>query len=396
MINSSSQPHNLRLVSFIFLTGLLSACDGVSEVGTASINLDAPSAIRQTQAVDLEEVTVMVTINNNEPVRAQRGSNGNFRIAGLQRDEYEGTNTVSIEWREQVGDQSLLLAVLDDTFQLGDSNVVNLVGSYITDDGTARFDKDGDGISNLAERRAETNPLSQVEFLSPDMVAVAAGCFDMGSSDLERPSDERPAFNVCVDGFSMGKYEVSFAEYDAFALSTGRALPYDNEWGRRTRPVIYVSWKDATDYANWLSEKTGQNFRLPTEAEWEYAARAGTQTAFSTGDTITADQANFDASFTFNGSAQGEYRRETIAVGAFAANPFGLHDMHGNVSEWTCSAYQDPYNGSEQVCEPNSSVNHVLRGGSWFSTPVAVRSAARNFDDGDTAGFAEGFRLVRD
>jgi len=399
VIKSNSLTKALRhqqLVSYLCLTGLLSACSGEDAAGTASIKLAAPALIRETLAVNPDEVSVMVTLNNNEPVRAQRGRDGNFSVSGLQREEYAGSNTVRIEWREQVADQSLLLAVLDDTFQLGDNNVVNLVGSYITDDGTDRFDMDGDGVSNLAERRAETNPLSQVEYLVPEMVDLSAGCFDMGSSEAERPADEVPAFNVCVDGFSIGKYEITFAEYDSFALATGRALPYDNEWGRRTRPVIYVSWTDATEYANWLSEKTAQNFRLPTEAEWEYAARAGTETAFSTGDTITADQANFDATFTFNGSAQGEYRRETIAVGAFAANPFGLHDMHGNVSEWTCSAYQDPYNGSEQSCEPDRSVNHTLRGGSWFSTPAAVRSAVRNFDDGDMAGFAEGFRLVRD
>ena len=115
--------------------------------------------------------------------------------------------------------------------------------------------------------------------------------------------------------------------------------PEDQGWGRGKRPVINVSWDDITkEYLPWLSRKTGKTYRLLTEAEWEYAARAGTTTPFSTGRTITPDQANFNGDFTYGGSAKGVYRQKTVEVGSFPANAFGLHDMHGNVWEWVRTA----------------------------------------------------------
>lgn len=122
--------------------------------------------------------------------------------------------------------------------------------------------------------------------LNPEMVEIPAGSFNIGSPDGEpgRDGTESPAHKVTIQRFALGLYEVTFAEYDAFALATGRKLPDDQGWGRERRPVINVSWDDAQAYAQWLSERTGKRYRLPTEAEWEYAARAKTTTARFWGD----------------------------------------------------------------------------------------------------------------
>jgi formylglycine-generating enzyme required for sulfatase activity len=233
--------------------------------------------------------------------------------------------------------------------------------------------------------------------LGPVMVRIPGGCFQMGSpeSEPERYDDERQ-HRVCVDGFMIGRYAVTFAEYDAFAEATGGEKPHDRGWGRGRRPVINVSWDDATAYAQWLSEQTGQEYRLPTEAEWEYAARAGSTTAFWWGDTIHTDQANYNGQFAYNDGPTGEYRGQTVPVGQFEANAFGLYDVHGNVWEWTCSNYDRDYAGGEASCaEPGSEGGRVLRGGSWVNDPWRLRSAGR-FIYGPAYRLGNaGFRLAR-
>ncbi|VFM94999.1 MAG: PEGA domain-containing protein [Candidatus Kentron sp. G] len=160
----------------------------------------------------------------------------------------------------------------------------------------------------------------------PEMVSIPGGCFQMGSptSEKKRDGDERQ-HRVCVEGFALGKYEVTFAEYDRFARATGRNLPSDSGWGRGRRPVIRVSWHDATAYAEWLSRETGKQYRLPTEAEWEYAARAGTTTAFSTGRCIHTNQANYNGNVDYAGcgAKTGVDRGKTVPVGSLPANPWG-------------------------------------------------------------------------
>jgi formylglycine-generating enzyme required for sulfatase activity len=146
---------------------------------------------------------------------------------------------------------------------------------------------------------------------------------------------EDPLHEVSISkGFGMSVYAVTFDDYDHFCNSTGSAKPLDQGWGRGRRPVINVSWEQSQKYVNWLSEQTGRTYRLPSEAEWEYACRARTDTAFHTGARITTAQANFNGHYTFNGSAKGEYRKQTVPVGTFIPNAFGLYEMHGNVWEW--------------------------------------------------------------
>jgi formylglycine-generating enzyme required for sulfatase activity len=187
----------------------------------------------------------------------------------------------------------------------------------------------------------------------PDMVVVPEGAFMMGSPESERGrgSNEGPQRKVAVQAFAIGKFEVTFAQWDACVAEGGcKHKPSDETWGRGRRPVINVSWRDATAFGAWLSRKTGKTYRLPTEAEWEYAARGITDASaphppFSTGTTINYKQANYDANFTYADGKMGLFRQKTIEVGRFPRNAFGLHDMHGNVWEWVQDCYQDSYRG---------------------------------------------------
>jgi formylglycine-generating enzyme required for sulfatase activity len=160
--------------------------------------------------------------------------------------------------------------------------------------------------------------------------------------------------------------------------------------------VVGIGWNDAIIYAAWLSEQTCQPYRLPTEAEWEYACRAGTTTPFYFGETINTDQANYDGNYVYGNGRKGGYRQKTVEVGQFPANAWGLYDMHGNVWEWTCSVYSENYDGSEQRCaELGTSGLCVLRGGSWTNVPLRLRGAARHYWFPLNLNTNWGFRLAR-
>lgn len=239
----------------------------------------------------------------------------------------------------------------------------------------------------------------------PEMILVNAGCFYMGSPlfEEERITNEQ-RHKVCIQyNFKIGKYEVTFAEYDEFAKATNRKLPSDNGWGRVQRPVINISWHDAVAYAEWLSQKIGKKYRLPMEMEWEYAARAGTTTAFWSGDCIDTNQANYDGiihDYNNCGAVTGNYNRITLPIGELQPNNLGLFDIAGNVLEWTCSTYEDKYMGAEQRCASNTNsgdnARRAVRGGSWMSTPWGLRSAARSWAVPNDFNNNLGFRLVED
>jgi formylglycine-generating enzyme required for sulfatase activity/uncharacterized coiled-coil protein SlyX len=226
----------------------------------------------------------------------------------------------------------------------------------------------------------------------PEMVWIPAGRFRMGDLQGGGRSNEKPVHEVSVDHFAMSRYEVTFAEYDKFAEATGRQKPSDSGWGRGNRPVINVSWFDATAYAEWLSEQTGQKYRLPTEAEWEYAARAGTETKYWWGNEIGSNKANCYSNYC------GDRFEYTAPVGSFAPNPFGLYDTAGNVWEWTCSEYENEYKGKEKQClikSPSKSSLFVLRGGSWANDARRTRTAYRFRRRPTVRGRGVGFRLAR-
>lgn len=223
-----------------------------------------------------------------------------------------------------------------------------------------------------------------------EWVDIPAGTFTMGSptSEVDRKSNETQ-HQVTLSAFKMSKYEVTFEQYDLFCDATGRSKPSDEGWGRGNRPVINVSWDDATAFAEWMG------CRLPTEAEWEYAARGGTTTPFSTGNNLTTSQANYNGNYPYNNNANGEYRQKTLPVGSFAANAYGLFDIHGNVWEW-CSDWYGDYSTSALTNPKGASSGsfRVLRGGCWGNDACCCRSANRF---GYTPAFRDdfiGFRLV--
>jgi len=232
----------------------------------------------------------------------------------------------------------------------------------------------------------------------PVMVVIPPGRFLMGSPEDELGRyDNEYQHSVEVAPFAIGKYAVTFEEYDRFASATGRReKPSDAGWGRGRQPVINVTWLDAVAYAEWLSKQTDQQYRLPTEAEWEYACRAGTKTAYHFGAAINADLANYNSGGGFFKSLVGAFSGRTVEVGRYPANAWGLHDMHGNVWEWTCSVYDKDYGGGEQRCaEPDTGGPCVLRGGSWTNVPLRVRGAARLVLYPPNVLNLGGFRLAR-
>ncbi len=286
-----------------------------------------------------------------------------------------------------------------------------------------------------------------IAYPEPEMVEIPAGRFRMGSPDSEegRLEDEGPQHEVSVSRFGLGKYEITFDEYDVFAFlvngdggcADGHEVtwPPDEVWGRGARPAINVSWQDASCYAEWLSRKTGKNYRLPTEAEWEYAARAGMETPrpWAGGEEAVCNHANVldrrheheakdfaiakIRSFGLEEKTFADLKRQieeatpfpcddayafTAPVGSFLVNSFGVHDMFGNVWEWTQDCWHDNYqtapeNGAAWLeANDGNCGRRVIRGGSWDTDPAFLRSADRLRSYPDYRSSYLGFRLAQD
>ncbi len=236
----------------------------------------------------------------------------------------------------------------------------------------------------------------------PRMVVVSAGRFIMGSPETEeaRFDDEGPRRVVLIDSFAVGVYEVTFEEWDACAWAggCGSAIPEDEGWGRANRPVINVNWDDAQAYVAWLSGATGQKYRLLSEAEWEYVARAGTQTARYWGES-EGEQCRYANGDDDDLSCSDGYEN-TAPVGSFQPNGFGLYDVLGNVWEWTQDCWIEDYsdarnNGSARESGSDECASRVLRGGSWFSSSRSLRSANRDLPLGTGHHNTIGFRVAR-
>lgn len=304
--------------------------------------------------------------------------------------------------------------------------------------GSVRFrgcpDTDGDGVPDPDDKcpnqkgepvydgcPAPTRPDAPAGTAPAGMVRIPGGSYTLGCTDEQKDcdGDESPTTRVTVSDFYLGKYEVTFDEYDAFCTATGREKPSDSGWGRGQRPVINVSWNDAVAYCNWRSEKesltkvytisgstvtanwNAKGYRLPTEAEWEYAARGGGKAVLFGNGKNVADprEINFDGSSSYKKdySIAGEYRQKTVPVGSLnSPNALGLHDMSGNVWEW-CWDWKTTYPGGERnnYRGPDSGSLRVLRGGSWLNYPQLVRVALRNLDTPDVRSSNIGFRLSR-
>ncbi|MGJ7916345.1 SUMF1/EgtB/PvdO family nonheme iron enzyme, partial [Massilia sp. LXY-6] len=253
----------------------------------------------------------------------------------------------------------------------------------------------------------------------PELVLLPTGRFQMGSPEHERElaaaagsqkgwlARELPQHWIGIDRpIAMGRYPVTVGEWRAFVRATGWRQSGDVNWEAPgfaqtdAHPVVGVNWYDAQDYLRWLTEASGRRYRLPSEAEWEYACRAGTNTAFSFGDTISPEQANYDGNFTYNGGARGAYRRGTTPAGMFPPNPWGLFDMHGNVWEWVQDVVHDNYEGApldgSAWEEGGDQARRILRGGSWLYNPRYLRSALRNGFSSALSNDIVGFRVVRE
>ena len=232
---------------------------------------------------------------------------------------------------------------------------------------------------------------SQMKRPEIEWVTIPAGTFLMGNPINEVGCYKgQTQYQVTLDAFRMSKYAITFMQYDLFCLAKGRDKPGDNDWGRANRPVINVNWYDAANFAEWM------RCRLPTEAEWEYACRAGTTTPFNTGENLTTSQANYDGNKLYNNNPKGEFRTKTIPVGSFSPNTWGLYDMHGNVTEWCIDWYGEHYPVDAQINPkgPSTGWTRVLRGGGWYFYAQNCRSASRNDRPPSCQDNYTGFRLV--
>ncbi|MXV96136.1 MAG: formylglycine-generating enzyme family protein [Gemmatimonadetes bacterium] len=246
----------------------------------------------------------------------------------------------------------------------------------------------------------------------PEMVVLPPGSFVMGSPDTEegRYNDEGPQHEVTIDyAFAVGVYEVTFEEWDACVRGGGCGAyePSDQGWGRGRRPVVWVNWEDAWLYADWLAEQTGEQYRLLSEAEWEYVARAGTRTARYWGET-DREQCQYANGYDANGHAEHGFARELVGcrdrqpnsapVGSYRPNGLGVFDILGNVREWV----DDCANGSYEGAPTDGSswyrgdcTRRITRGGSWLHDPSELRSAYRRGSKAEFRNFALGFRVAR-
>jgi formylglycine-generating enzyme required for sulfatase activity len=256
----------------------------------------------------------------------------------------------------------------------------------------------------IERKRAEFRTEAIADGIALDLIVIPGGTFAMGSpegegyEDVEGNDFEYPQHQVTIQPFFMGTYAVTQAQWKAVANlpKVGGELEADpSEFKGGQRPVDKVSWDDAVEFCERLSQHTGREYRLPTEAEWEYACRAGTTTPFHTGETLTSDLANYNATETYGDGPTGEYRGQTTDVGSFPANAFGLYDMHGNVWEWC----QDQWGGGYENAPTDGSawmegivpVARLLRGSYWKNELDSCRSAYRASQD---PAFGFSFRVV--
>jgi formylglycine-generating enzyme required for sulfatase activity len=305
--------------------------------------------------------------------------------------------------------------------------------------GGARGQRLGEPVQILRWRSRSQAFVEQIDGLELTMLKIPAGSFLMGSpeGEEERSSDEGPQHRVEIGEFLMGQTPITQAQWRVVAgwqppdgESWGRELQlnpsrflggdgqkggearlFDGELSTDNRPVEQVTWDDANEFCNRLSQRTGRHYSLPSEAQWEYACRAGSATPFHFGETISPDLANYDGNYTYGDGPKGEYRRQTTPVGMFPANAWGLQDMHGNVWEWCLdkwhpnyeyeglpkdgSAWLDPDSKQAEDKKDGRYVERLLRGGSWAIHPGFCRSASRNLrPSGDLIYVNVGLRLA--
>jgi len=260
-------------------------------------------------------------------------------------------------------------------FGLTDAKLINLIGKLQTEE----------PVYNAKIKELEPSYKEEVSSLI-EWIDIPAGKFTMGTTEWENEAQHL----VKLSAFKMSKFEVTFEQYDLFCEATDRIKPNDQGWGRGNMPVINVSWYDANAFAEWIG------CRLPTDAEWEYACRAGTTTIFNTGNNLLTSDANYNGNHPYKNNAKGENRGRTLQVGSLPSNAWGLHDMHGNVWEW-CSDWYYAYSTEKQnnPIGPETGVNRVARGGGYTSRAQECQSANRNPSTPGNKYVYIGFRLAK-
>ena len=256
-----------------------------------------------------------------------------------------------------------------------------------------QFEKSLPEVEEGATPRVTLRDRLKVGGRGPAMASIRAGKFNMGQRHDQLATDERPLHSVQLKSFSIGKYEVTFDEFQRFARATGRKMPSDQGWGRGQRPVINVSWEDAAAYARWLTSQTGKTYRLPTEAEWEYAAGGGMDSFYWWGYALGENRAScFDCGSRWDG-------KSTAPVGSFPANPFFIHDTAGNVMEWVADCYHVNYQGAPKdgsAWVETDCTQRVARGGAYNKPGDSLHTTRRFYYQRDTKLPILGFRVVRE
>ena len=348
--------------------------------------------------------------------------------AGIQFKNHKKTYTKGMSLRP--GQYVILITKKD--FESESRSITLAAGeSKVLDVRLKKIYQENEKLTKKDQKKIKvwTEPVTGMEF-----VWLQKGCFMMGQTDAEKEQlikdigksdyesyykNELPRHKVCVDGFWMGRYEVTVEQYMVFAESNPKHMPewletgseYHVEQGSnnhyktlgeslqaKKNPIVGVSWNNAKAMSKWISAKTKREIRLPTEAEWEYACRAGTETPFYFGENINPDIANYNGNYPYGNGKKGIYRQKTTPVGSFPANAFGLFDMHGNVWEWCEDIYDAKAYRRHSKQNPVISAggsDRVLRGGGWGNNARALRSAFRGRINPDNRfNFYAGFRLL--
>ncbi|MEM8809385.1 MAG: formylglycine-generating enzyme family protein [Cyanobacteria bacterium P01_G01_bin.38] len=254
--------------------------------------------------------------------------------------------------------------------------------------------------------RGGRNPAHEQANEQLEMVEITPGKFWMGPSRSEAQTSDAqtkalPRHQVNLSSFFISKYPITQSQWAAVAAlpKIKRELnPAPSNFQGGSRPVESVSWLDAMEFCDRISQHTGRRYQLPSEAQWEYACRAGTETPFNTGETITSQLADYMASATYKAETVGDYRQSTVPVGSFSPNAFGLHDMHGNVWEWCADSWHRNYRGAPTNGQPRVTVSaqrsRTIRGGGWLDTPNKIRSASRSGYTETALNRTIGFRVM--
>lgn len=368
-------------------------------------------AVAGSPSEDFRELLRLGDLDPAKDLRFQDWSGVSFQGADLDGCDFTGARLLSCDFRNaSIAGARFDAAELGRVgFEPGRRASLHIASLRMAADWRAHAARWKKAPSSTGDGHLRIGSIFQDAPFAPEMVVVPVGRFLMGSPEDEegRQDNEGPRRNVAMpQPFAVGRYAVTFEEWDAAAAdgACGGYRPDDQKWGRGRRPVINVNWRDAQAYVKWLRKKTGKGYRLLSEAEWEYAARAGTTTPFWWGCSISPRQANYNTLSAFDGDlGGGGHRHRTAPVNEFEPNPWGLYQVHGNVREWVEDCWHENYAGAPDDGSPwmtgdwttGDCARHVVRGGAWVVPSSSLRAAYRGKVGSDIRFSNVGFRVAR-